>query len=176
MPSREKLFTAYLSTAKDAELVLKAKGLLYADSSYIWKTLQIEFNCTDCPTEIIHKYLSVIEIVDVVLKYKQLYGQPICEITIEESILPEWFDDSLIKANIKFKGDKWVIHKNDKDNFPSNPHAHNYATNSKLHLGNGQLFSGKILSGQIKRKDLIMLRQLIQQRVESLNLPELKIN
>lgn len=176
MTDKEKLLINYLSQANYAEKILKAKGLLYADSSFIWQTLQIEFNCTDIPTEVLFKDLSVSEIVEVILKHKELYGQPICEITIDESILPEGFDDSLIKAYLKFKGDKWVVHKNDQDNFPSNPHAHNYDTNCKLHLGNGQLFRGKTHCGQIKRKDLIMLRQLIQQRLESINLPELNIN
>lgn len=141
MTDRENRLNNYLSRAKQAEAILKNKGLLYADSSFIWQTLQIEFDCTDIPTNLLFKDLSVLEIVEVVLKHKEIYGQPVCEIIIEKSILPDCIDDSLIKAHIKFKGEKWVVHNNDKDNFPSNPHAHNFDTNTKLHLGRGQVFS-----------------------------------
>ncbi|MFH0894839.1 MAG: hypothetical protein V2A54_10435 [Bacteroidota bacterium] len=174
MTDREKRLNTYLSRAKQAEDILKNKGVLYADSSFIWQILQIEFNCAEIPTELLFKDLSVLEIVDAVLKQKEKYGQPICEITIEESILPDCIDDSLIKAHIKFKGEKWVVHKNDKDSFPSNPHAHNFETNTKLHLGNGQIFSSKKKCGQIRKKDLEMLRQEILQRLPSLLLPKLE--
>lgn len=176
MSDKEKQLNIYLSRAKEAEDLLKSKGFLYADSSFIWQTLQIEFNCTDIPTEILFKDLSVVQIVEVVLKHKALYGQPICKIILEESILPDEIDNSLIKAYLKFKGEKWVVHKNDLDNFPSNPHAHNYDTNTKLHLGSGELFREKNICGYIKPKDLKSLRQLIQKRLPKLKLPKLKLN
>jgi hypothetical protein len=176
MTDKEKRLISYLSNSKEAEEILKGEGLPHADSSFIWQLLQAEFNCTDIPTQILFKDLSVIQIVEIVLKHKELYGQPICEIILEESIIPSGFDDSLIKAYLKFKGDKWIVHKNDQDTFPSNPHAHNYDTNTKLHLGSGQLFRAKTVCGQIKTKDLISLRQLIQQRLPSIALPKLKSN
>jgi len=174
MTDNEIRLSTYLSRAKQAENILKNKGVLYADSSFIWQVLQLEYNCVEIPTDLLLKDLSVLVIVDTVLKQKEKYGHPICEITIEESILTDCIDDSLIKAHIKFKGEKWVVHKNDKDSFPSNPHAHNFETNTKLHLGNGQNFNSKKICGQIKKKDLVMLRQRILQRLPSLSLPKLE--
>lgn len=175
MSDREKRLNTYISRVRQAEDILKSKGVSYADSSFIWQVLQIEFDCIDMPTNLVFKDLSVIEIVEIVLKQKEIYGQPICEITIEDSILSDSIDDLLIKAHIKFKGEKWVVHKNDKDSFPSNPHAHNFETNTKLHLGSGQVFGPhKRVCGGVRKKDLIKLRQEILQRLPSLELPELE--
>jgi len=41
---------------------------------------------------------------------------------------------------IKFQGEVWEIHLNDKDPFPSNPHAHNVDRGWKLNLSNGEIF------------------------------------
>src|SRR5207237_6227170 len=32
----------------------------------------------------------------------------------------------LTEAQVKLQGEIWIVHKNDADPFPSNPHAHNY--------------------------------------------------
>lgn len=37
---------------------------------------------------------------------------------------------------VNHKGEKWVLHKYDKDIFPSNPHAHNYDANVKATFRN----------------------------------------
>lgn len=174
MSDKEKKLMSYLSNAKEAENILKSKGLLFANASFIWQVLQIEFGCTEIPTEILYKDLTINTIVEKILNNIELYGQPVCEIIIDESILPDEINNSLIKAYLKFKGEIWVIHQNDKDNFPSNPHAHNYDANTKLHLGTGGLYRGKIICGGVKQKDLIALRELIKKRLTSIKLPELK--
>jgi hypothetical protein len=91
------------------------------------------------------------------------------------------FDTSIIKNPdlitfqfdecIKSKGDIWYIHKNDKDYFPSSPHAHNYKDHVVLHLGNGNLFQRRKECGKIKRKDLINIRR----KVKGIKLPILEI-
>lgn len=79
--------------------------------------------------------------------------------TIEtcEGIIP---DNLLIryKARFKHKGLIWVIHKNDADPFPSNPHAHQLENNIKLDLSNGKCYKKKELINTIKKKDLLSIR------------------
>jgi hypothetical protein len=98
------------------------------------------------------------------------------EISIDESALPSDLPLHLREAEVELNGKKWTIHKYDADPFPSNPHAHNYALNLKLHLGNGLLYFGKERKsscGQMARKELLTLRSLVQQR--NIALPALTV-
>lgn len=45
------------------------------------------------------------------------------------------------EALIRCAGRKWAIHLNDKDNWPSNFHAHDYEKREKLDLLTGEIFS-----------------------------------
>lgn len=92
-------------------------------------------------------------------------------IVFNESILPEDVPRRLDEEEIKHKGEIWVIHKNDADPFPSNPHAHNKATGYKLHLGNGDLYSykNKPLDKRISKKYLLAIRD----KVKNITLPTL---
>lgn len=173
MSEKEKMLLSYLSRATEAEALLKSEGLHYAGTTLIWQILQIEFECTETPADILFMDLSVNMIIETFLKNIDLYGAPLFEIVLEESVLPDEANHSLIKARVKLNGEVWVVHKNDKDSFPSNPHAHNYDTNTKLHLGTGKLYRGKQVCGQVKRKELIEIRLLIQKRMTSLSLPDL---
>jgi hypothetical protein len=90
------------------------------------------------------------------------------EVSLEESILPAGFPKLLTEGVIKHKGEKWEIHKYDKDSFPSNPHAHNYDANVKLHLGTGELFNSKREAiGKLKSREL----QAIRGKVKNIELP-----
>ena len=60
---------------------------------------------------------------------------------------------------IKDNGLIWIIHKNDKDPFPSIPHAHCLDQNLKLDLGNGNYFRNRELLGRLKKKELISIRE-----------------
>jgi hypothetical protein len=73
-----------------------------------------------------------------------------------------------VKGIIKLKGEVWEVHKHDKDEFPSNPHAHNYEYGLKLHLGTGVLYKKKNMVGSIRKKDLLKLRNLIEQKFASI--------
>lgn len=77
---------------------------------------------------------------------------------IENTIIPEGTYRTFLEEQVKFKGEKWIIHKNDADPFPSSPHAHNYEARLKLHMGNGDLYHGTDKVGTVKRKDFINLR------------------
>lgn len=63
------------------------------------------------------------------------------------------------KVRVKSKGQIWIIHKNDADPFPSNPHAHNYEQNFKLDLSNGNCYQCKILKFKIGKKELLQIRE-----------------
>jgi hypothetical protein len=101
------------------------------------------------------------------------FEQPeiIAEITFEKSILPEEMPIRLDEERIRTNGEVWKINKNDKDPFPSNPHAHNLQTGHKVHLGDGSLynFKNKPLGKAISKKDLIALRS----KVKNITLPPL---
>lgn len=81
-------------------------------------------------------------------------------VVVEETIIPDNVIRGIYEEQVKFKGEKWVVHKNDVDPFPSNPHAHNYESGLKLHLGNGELYDGTTLVGAIPCKKLKQLRGL----------------
>ena len=66
------------------------------------------------------------------------------------------------------------MHKNDKDRFPSNPHAHQLEDNLKLDLSNGKLFRKRNCVKQLKKKDLLILRELAHKVFEG-ELPALTI-
>jgi len=90
-------------------------------------------------------------------------------ITLPESILPkEKFSSSELgkieEAKIKYKGEQWIIKMSDTDTLPSNPHAHNHASNCKMHLGTGDLYRKNKLIGTTPRKDFEKFRELMRQR------------
>jgi len=76
------------------------------------------------------------------------------------------------KVKIKSKGLIWLIHKNDADPFPSNPHAHQMDSGLKLDLSNGKCYKKTKLVSMIKKKDLIIIRN---QASRNFDLPELDI-
>ena len=90
-------------------------------------------------------------------------------VVLDSSILPEGIERLITEETIKHKGEQWVIHANDADPFPSDPHAHNYESGLKLHLGTGGLYKKKALVDSVRCKDLKLLRDKIKTRP----LPEL---
>src|SRR3989344_7278462 len=86
--------------------------------------------------------------------YSVLTNKPcrICgDITIPKSY--EQFLET--KERVKHQG-VWVIHKYDKDTFPSNPHAHNEETGEKLNLFTGEIHHPvtRQIVGKMSDKDL----------------------
>lgn len=80
------------------------------------------------------------------------------QIEIEEGAIPREFVLEK-KARFKASGSIWVIHKNDADPFPSNPHAHNVELNQKLDLSNGNCYHRKKLLFKIDRKNFLKIRK-----------------
>lgn len=81
------------------------------------------------------------------------------ELSEGDGIIPENTLVVLVEKVVKVKGEKWEIHRYDADPWPSNPHAHNYASRLKMHLGTGELFGNNRQSkGKIKSKKLAAIR------------------
>ena len=95
------------------------------------------------------------------------------ELFIEEGIIPNGILMKY-KARIKSKGTIWVIHKYDKDPFPSNPHAHQLDNNIKLDLSNGNCYKIRELIYTVKKSDLLAIRSKAEKLFDGL-LPELAI-
>jgi hypothetical protein len=96
--------------------------------------------------------------------FRKLHPVLLEQIQLEASIVPAGVIRNLREERVKSNGEVWVIHKNDADPFPSIPHAHNYESGHKLHLGTGELFIRKECVGRIKKNDLLMLRSKIKYR------------
>ncbi|WP_125564038.1 hypothetical protein [Pseudoalteromonas rubra] len=90
---------------------------------------------------------------------------------LENSAIPVSVERALLEEQVKFKGERWVIHKNDADPFPSSPHAHNYESMLKLHLGNGDLYRRTTKVGTMKKKDFKSLRNSFKK----VKMPELEV-
>lgn len=94
------------------------------------------------------------------------------EISIDKEILPS---DILIRYKVRIKDNNliWIIHKNDTDPFPSNPHAHQLSNNIKLDLRNGKCYKRKKYIYKIRKKDLLKIRA--QANDKEIELPEIMI-
>ena len=171
---RDNSVQEYLENQKEAYSILFGAGIITKENN-IWQILQAHFDTGIYYSEIFFKNLTVQEIVDIVSDYVQINGVIAGEIICDLNFDLELNNNNLEKAIIKFNGSVWHVHKNDKDTFPSNPHAHNYEENIKLHLGNGAIYSKKRFLSNMKRKDLIYFRKLLSAKRSEISLPILEI-
>lgn len=123
--------------------------------------------------QLIAKEWSEEEIVAALRDCKSVKELPDIEaiIRFDESIIPDGTEQALLEQEIKHKGEIWFVHRHDADPHPSNPHAHNYESNLKLHLGNGDLYRGRRKAGSISKKKLLAIRE----KVKNLDLPHLDV-
>lgn len=63
-----------------------------------------------------------------------------------------------IKVRVKSKGLIWIIHRYDKDPFPSNPHAHQLDNNIKLDLSTGKCYKARKFVHKISENELKDIR------------------
>ena len=166
MTDKEKLLNAYLKSSEIALDKLK-KEFEFLNSNYLWEILIYEYEHFDNPSDVLFENLSTKDIINCIEQYFTTSGLLILNIKIENSIVPKELSTDLIKAKVKHKGEIWTIHKNDQDTFPSQPHAHNYDKQFKLHLGNGKLYRKKVQIGSIRNDDLFSIRQKISQIIDT---------
>lgn len=159
---------------KDAEKA--AERLSTGDLSLTVHDVQnalVEVLALDSSLDLLYRDLPAEKIIELLssFDFRKYYPEALCEVDLEESIVPGDIPISLTEQTIRTKGEIWRIHKNDADPFPSNPHAHNYPKNLVAHLGNGDLYRKRKVLGKIKKKDLINLRGLIK----NVALPKLEV-
>ena len=172
MSPKEVKLLAYKDAQKEAEGRLLAASLPI-DQPNVWQVLIEHFGCYDVPTDIIFKDLDARAIFEIVIQYYQDNGIPQAHIQLPSSEQLYDLDRGRIeKANIQLNGTVWVVYANDKDPFPSNPHAHDYSRGLKLHLGTGELFQGKKPFGPLPKKEFQALKDEIERRLPKLNMPK----
>jgi hypothetical protein len=109
--------------------------------------------------------------------FARLRPQELGEVVLEESIIPPGVPVLLTEAEVKLKGEIWVVHKNDADPFPSSPHAHNYEKSLKMDLGTGDLYQRKerVPCGRMKKTVLVEFRERLIRQNSSIPLPPLAV-
>lgn len=80
---------------------------------------------------------------------------------IPDQLIMEGTQGEHVELKVRNAGEQWFIHQNDADPFPSSPHAHNYPQKLKLHLGNGDLYRGRSIVGNVGKKALKRIRDEI---------------
>jgi hypothetical protein len=103
--------------------------------------------------------------------------QTLCKVEFDKSLLPSHFPIAPREAKAKIKGEVWFVHKCDAHPFPSNPHAHNYDRDLKMHLGTGDIYEGRkrVPCGRMKRQNLVQLRSQVILKNASIALPLLAV-
>lgn len=140
----------------------------------------VEVLCLDEITDILYRDIDGGEIFHLLADYNFARLRPLKldEILLQESMIPPDIPLFFVEeAEVKLKGEKWIVHKNDADPFPSNPHAHNYQQRLKMHLGNGDLYQGKqrVPCARMRGSDLIEFRARLIQKNATIALPPLTV-
>jgi hypothetical protein len=103
--------------------------------------------------------------------FDRLRPEIVARVQLKTSIIPPGVPRLLTEQKIRSKGEVWVVHQNDADDFPSDPHAENYEAGVKLHLGNGALYKKRKCVGAISKKDLLAVRS----KISRIQLPALTV-
>ena len=168
MPTSEKELiqelVSFISAAAQARQVLSQFRGMEIEAIDIQNALTQVLQAKD-EYDLLHRGLSGGEIIALLLDFDfRIFHPEVTQLVIlSESILPENIPRLLTEQTVKVKGEVWRIHQDDKDPFPSNPHAHNYEAGVKLHLGTGELFDrNNHPKGNIGKKRLTTLRGQIK--------------
>ena len=168
----DELLVAYIRESDKAMMELNKTSDNEISAYDIQKALADELSLDD-EFELLGKELTSEQIFNILSNYDFKKYKPIklLEVHVEDTILPDVIELRLVEAQFKHLGEIWVVHKNDADPFPSNPHAHCYEKGLKLHLGNGKLYLGAKHVSKVSKKKFIALRS----KMSNINLPELSI-
>ena len=162
MKSFNALLEKYVESLRVAKTLLSEGGVILSESEiyeYLVDALDLE------PSEnLILMEIPSETIASLVSERYQLRPPPeiISEVSFPDGILPSGIPLFLTHQQVKIKGEIWVIHKNDVDPFPSNPHAHNYQHNLVIHLGNGIIYKKRKNVGKLTKKKFMLLRDSIK--------------
>jgi hypothetical protein len=139
----------------------------------------VEVLCLNHIGDVLDRDVDTREIVSLLDGYEFMRLRPIrlCEIELAESIVPCGVTVLFTEAKVRLNGEIWWVYKSDADPFPSNPHAHNYQSRVKMHLGNGDLYGYKEKepSGRLKKSVLPDFRGRVHQANSTIVLPPLAV-
>ncbi len=152
MTGKKKKLEKYLQKFDDAKEFLVKKFNEEFSSEYLSSLLGHYFNSNN-----VHEFLIFHEEIDsinlkVILENE--IGSVIGEIKFDSQDFKFISIDSIEKAKIKENGRIWIIHNSDRDPKPSKPHAHNYESNLKLHLGTGEYYRNDHKLGTLPKTNL----------------------
>ena len=122
------------------------------------------------PVNIWDTELSYVQAFDRLSQFDfEIFSSPVqADLEIDRDILFQ------TKVRIKAAGHLIIIHKYDKDPFPSNPHGHIIDQNLKIDLGNGGCFRNRNLVATLKKKKLLEIREKAKSKFKG-DLPPLEI-
>ena len=119
--------------------------------------------------DLLNRDLKSEEIVSLLAHFSFAKPTLLAQVELSESIIPDGVPIRLVEALAKHRNEIWLVHLNDADPFPSNPHAHNEKNGLKLHLGTGGLYRKRDFVGKVRWKDLLAIRE----KLPGVNLPSL---
>ncbi len=119
--------------------------------------------------DLLDRDLKTDEIVSLLAHFSFAKPTLLAQVEFSESIIPDGVPIRLVEALAKHRNEIWLVHLNDADPFPSNPHAHNKENGLKLHLGTGDLYRKRDFVGKVRWKDLLAIRE----KLPSVSLPSL---
>jgi hypothetical protein len=154
---------------------LRRKGWFTLTEESLWVILQYEYE-VGMPEELFGMRLSTAQIECDVEMHMNRYGAIIGELEIPVSLHPDYLleADDIEKGRVSVNNTIWIVHKSDSDPHPSNPHAHNYEGNCKIHLGNGTLYRKRNVCGHLSKRDLKEIRDRISKTLH-IELPPLEL-
>lgn len=149
-------FMEYISL-KHKNVILKYTNLDIQESDLV-KILMASYSdmfALKLSLEFYDKPITQAEIDYVIDNYD--FNQIRNEITFDFKV-PDEIEELETKVKIKSKGKVFIIHKNDADYFPSNPHAHWIDSNLKIDLSNGKCYHIRKHIYTLSKKEFIDLR------------------
>jgi len=162
--------TMWINRISKAKLELEKTYKEDISEEKIFYILLVKYNVLENPLLIYEEKITKDEIIKAVKSFN--LKNLVCgvELNIEDYKLFNYEE----KVYAKAKNIRWIVHKSDSDPFPSNPHAHDYKNNVKLHLGNGNLYRKRKIVGSLRKKELLKIREIIYYK-STINLPPIEI-
>ena len=172
----------------DTEKMNKIQKLIYVTLRHeVVERISRELQVVISPEELllgITENISLEKLAEIPLTYEQIRDmyassnqinlslRVLTTVEMPFDIVPQGIETEILDHVVRHSGNIWCVHKSDADPHPSSPHAHNYAKNLKLHLGNGALFRRRRQVGAISKKDLLAIRE----KITSIPLPTLEVD
>ena len=164
MQDAERRICAFIRSSAEARIILSQSKGMEIDSDEIQLALMETLKTVE-PADLLEQDLSADQIVEALWQFdfRKYHPEILAEILLTHSIVPRGTARLLTEVTVKHKGERWRIHKNDVDPFPSNPHGDSPDVGLKLDLTSGDLYRKRECVGKITKKHLMIIRVKAQQ-------------